>query len=540
MSYTNKHLKTSAIFWAEKAVLLSSGELDDIVRYCSCLIADGQYRRAATHLKCSPHLESCPGLRYLLAVCLAESKSWDEVVTLLKGVCGQNSDTTCEEENKVVSQILGDTKSAAQMLLGKAYENIGNVTDAVNCYQQALMIDVYCEEALERLHVLETLSEYEEKGLMSALHYKKQCSIEEEHMLRYLYELKLNHSKLKPNQPLKNFLYPLTDSIDFQCSKAKHFLSSLKVDQCYALTSSLLQKESLHAQTILLHIACCVTKGNSKELYSLGHELVQTSPQSSLTWYTVSCYYLTTGRHGEARRYLTKALSITPLFSPAHIAFGTSFTLEGEHDQAIAAFSNAARCMQGSYFPLLCLGKEYFISGSFVIASSFLKNALSLAPNEPMLLQEIGVVLASSGSYAKAEKYLTQARTVLRSNDPHGTLPIWETVCNNLGHVLRKQGKLVEALDAHMQALQVDPHQPTTLTAIAFVYLLQEEYKKAMDFCQHSLLVRREDQFTVEVMQKAVEELVSRPVTLSPAVSLDNVLSQKPSPPSTTLPMQTE
>ena len=502
-------------------------------------MAGGQHQRASRHLKASPYLERCAGIRYLLAVCLAENKAWDEVIALLKHRSSQESGKEGEEES-VTSQLLGDVDSAAYVLQGTAYEALGSVSEAVNCYRQALISDVFCVEALERIYSLQPLSSGEEEALMAALPYGKQCSVEEEHMVKYLYQTKLHHSHPSPDPSPRDPLFPLVASVDVQSSKADHLLKCLKVEQCYAATSSLLLREPLHHHTILLHVACCVTKGNCKELYSLGHSLVHTFPGSPLSWYTVACYYLATSRHVEARRYLVKALSFSPLFSPAHVAFGTSFALEGEHDQAIAAFSNAARCMQGSHLPLLCLGKEYFVSGSLTVACSFLKNSLALAPSDPVTLQEVGVVLASAGYFSKAEKYFSQAVDVLRSVDPHGTLPTWEPVSNNLGHVLRKQGKFKLALDAHMRALQVDPCQPNTLTAIAFVYLLLEEYENAMEYCQRSLLLKRGDQFTVEVMQFAVNQLANVPLhPASPPPSLDQILPHKPSSPPPLL-MQTD
>lgn len=520
-------------------MLLSSGEVDDTVRYCSYLIASGQHQRAARHLRDSAHLDHSAGIRYLLAVCLAESKAWDEVITLLQQHSSQRKEA---DEESVTSQLLGNVESAAHVLQGTAYEALGSISDAVNCYRRALISDVFCVEALERVYALQALSAEEEKSFLSVLPYGKQCSVEEEHMVKYLYQSKLHHEQLKFSPGPYDPLSPLAASVDVLCSRADHFLKSLKVEQCYAATSSLLLREPLHPHATLLHIACCVNKGSAKELYSLGHKLVHTLPGSPLAWYTVGCYYLSTNRHVEARRYLVKALTFSPLFSPAHVAFGTSFAMEGEHDQAIAAFSNAARCMPGSPLPLLCLGKEYFVSGSLTVACSFLKNSLALAPSDPVILQEVGVVLAITGYCSKAEKYLSHAVAILRSVDPRGTLPIWEPISNNLGHVLRKQGKLKLALDAHNQALQVDPCQPNTLTAIAFVHLLQEEYDSAVEFCQRSLLLRREDQFTVEVMQIAVNQLASiPPLPTSPPPSLDQLLQEPITPPvASTLPMQTD
>ena len=99
----------------------------------------------------------------------------------------------------------------------------------------------------------------------------------------------------------------------------------------------------------------------------------------------------------------------------------------------------------------------------------------------------------------------------LTSIDPHVTLQLWETVYNNLGHVLRKQWKFDKALSMHLSALQLSPNQPSSLTAIAFVYLLKGDYEKVVKFANHSLRLKREDdQFTLELLQTAMEEMAEQ------------------------------
>ena len=61
-----------------------------------------------------------------------------------------------------------------------------------------------------------------------------------------------------------------------------------------------------------------------------------------------------------------------------------------------------------------------------------------MAPLDPMLLQEMGAIIASGEDYVKAEKYFRLVIVQLTSINPHVTLQLWETVYNNLGYVLRK------------------------------------------------------------------------------------------------------
>lgn len=48
-----------------------------------------------------------------------------------------------------------------------------------------------------------------------------------------------------------------------------------------------------------------------------------------------------------ARRFLSKAASLDRLFGPAWLAYGHSFAVENEHDQAMAAYFKASQLMKG-------------------------------------------------------------------------------------------------------------------------------------------------------------------------------------------------
>ena len=510
--YWNKLSPESAVFWAEKAVLLSKGDVDDVVLYSQVLYADRQYKRASHYLQNSPLLANSSAVRYLAAKCLAACKSWEEVIELLSfndpGRNQQQHDSLSTDD--VFSRRLGNVTAVSHMLLGQAYEGTGNTQEAINCYKDALIEDPFCEEAIERLYSLYALQPTDEQSLMSDLTFK-QSSVEEELLTRYLYQHKLHHLD-KKTISLPETCRVLSDSIDVQCHIASTDLENMNIDKCQSLTKNILQSNPYHFPTILIHIPCCVINKSIKELYAMGQDLVKQFPELPISWYAVACYYYASGNHPQMRRYLTKAINLDPHFAQAHFAFGLSFASEGEHDQAIAAFSHAARYMRTSYLPLMYLGKEYFITGNYPIATSFFKNAKLLAPDNPVLLQEIGLVLASTGNYSRAEVYFTQAASFLRKIDPHVTLPVWEPVYNNLGHTLRKQCKYNEALDAHSKALQLVPNEASTLSCIAFVHLLMENFNDVIHYCNQSLRLRREDRFTIELLQTAVFELASLPI----------------------------
>lgn len=529
-NYSKRQQPLSARFWAEKAMLLSENALEDVVLYCQTLYDCGEYRRAASILQNNPLLHKSSALRYMAAKCLVACESWDETVALLKPEAGAEPYHTLKldddvDEPDLVSKRLGDTTAPAQILLGRAHAALGNIKEAVNCYKEALSGDVYCVEALERIYELTALTAPEEQNLMASLPLRKQCTVEEEQLLHYLYHSKLHHHRTPKRDLLPGMLLSLEASVDVRAKEASSLLQEMKFEQCFELAQSILNTDPYHGPTLLVYIAVCAARKSVKSLYSLGHDLVAHFPDSALAWYAVSVYYLANGDHEQSRRYLSKALNLDPQFSLAHTAYGQSLAAEGQHDQAIPAFSYAARYMRGSHLPLTYLGQEYFYSGNLPISISFFKNALSLTMTDPSLLHEVASVMISTGNYSKAERYLQRSVGLLQQTDPHVTLPAWEPVYNNLGHLLRKMGRYSEALEYHRKALQLSPGEHTTLTAIAFTHLLMEDYPAVITYCNQSLRIKREDQITVEVLQKAVGEIGTAPYSDDPDASLDVVMS---------------
>lgn len=105
---------------------------------------------------------------------------------------------------------------------------------------------------------------------------------------------------------------------------------------------------------------------------------------------------LFTGKNEPARRYLTKATTLDRVFGPAWIAYGHSFAAENEHDQAMAAYFKAAQLMKGCHLPLLYIGMEYGLTNNPKFAEKFFKEAQEIAPSDPFVLHELGVVAFSN------------------------------------------------------------------------------------------------------------------------------------------------
>ena len=124
--YASKQLHNSAIFWADKAHSLSSGEATDLATYTSLLHASGQHRRAIHLLLSSPLLPQSAGLRYLAAKCYVAVQECEEAQLMLKPP-GDEFGGGSELTDSVKCPQLGDVRGATLLLQGQAHEGLGSL-----------------------------------------------------------------------------------------------------------------------------------------------------------------------------------------------------------------------------------------------------------------------------------------------------------------------------------------------------------------------------------------------------------------------------
>jgi len=237
-------------------------------------------------------------------------------------------------------------------------------------------------------------------------------------------------------------------------------------------------------------------------------------PEWSIAWYAVGCYYFSTGKQDNARKYLVKATQLDRLFGPAWLAYGHSFASENEHDQAMAAYFKACQLMPGSHLPLLYVGLEYSVTNNQNLAEKFFNQAITVAPKDPFVLHELGVTAFSNQDYESAEMYFASAlrRLIAVKNTSGlsaGLAEKWEPLLNNLGQTYRKLGRYDDALSYHKQALVLSPLNPSTYSAIGFLMSLTNDLTSAVEYFHRALGLRREDTFSTNMLNEVVERLMS-------------------------------
>ncbi|XP_034233878.1 cell division cycle protein 16 homolog isoform X2 [Thrips palmi] len=583
-SYLDLHQYNAALFWADKVVSLSNDDPKDVYWLAQCMFHLRQYHRAV-HLIRSRDLDKAhPLCHYLTVRSLLAAGCFSEALQLLTIVendtslsqTARNFTIDSPSEGPVDPDCPRNLESSILFLKGQVLEAMDNRELAAESYRQALGCDVYCYEAFDALVQHHMLSSWEEMVLLDSIPYSKQCSTPAEaSFVRQLYEIKLNKyqgpypegshpsktvavppspspglalkGKLSldisddhtgSQKPTSTPLYAelqtnsvvkiMANNLDVLVSKAERLFYNCKFQSCLKLTEEVLKKDPYHSNCLSVHIGCLVELKKSNQLFYLAHRLVDLHPEMAISWFAVGCYYYLIGKSDPARRYLTKATVLDRLFGPAWLAFGHSFAAENEHDQAMSAYFKASQLMKGCHLPLLYIGLECGLTNSVKLADKFFLQAQNIAPQDPFVMHELGVIAFQNQEYERAEKHFEDALKLVRSIDD-SVAEKWEPLLNNLGHVSRKRGKFSEALDYHQQALVLQPLNSSTFSAMGYAHAMMGNTLEAVDCFHKALGLRRDDTFSTTMLNYVIEQLVDDPLPFEGAPEKMPVFKSKKS-----------
>ncbi|CAL1582542.1 unnamed protein product [Knipowitschia caucasica] len=509
--YIDQQQYQSALFWSDKIASLSHEDPQDIYWLAQCLYLTSQYHRASHAIR-SRKLDKIFGAcQYLAARCHYAAKEFQQALDILD-VEEPVSKKLLEKDGKeeTVTPDWGMSTAAINssicLLRGKIYDAMDNRPLATSSYKEALKLDVYCFEAFDLLTAHHMLTAQEEKDFLDSLPLNEQCTDEEEELLHFLFEHKLKKYNKPSELVVPEMVNGLQDNLDVVVSLAERHYYNCDFKTCFKLTSMVMVKDPYHANCLPVHIGTLVELGKSNELFYLSHKLVDLYPNNPVSWFAVGCYYLMVGHKNEhARRYLSKATTLERTYGPAWIAYGHSFAVESEHDQAMAAYFTAAQLMKGCHLPMLYIGLEYGLTNNSKLAERFFSQALGIAPEDPFVIHEVAVVAFQNGDWKTAERLFLDAMEKIKAIGNEVTVDKWEPLLNNLGHVCRKLKKYDRALEYHRQALVLIPQHASTYAAIGYVHSLMGDFESAIDYFHTALGLKRDDTFSVTMLAHCIE-----------------------------------
>ncbi|KAK4127419.1 TPR-like protein [Parathielavia appendiculata] len=536
----NKAQYDSAIFIGDKLLAMTKDD-NDAFWLAQVHFAAGNYTRAHDLLTKHSLIGSNPSCRYLAAHCLIRQNNFTDALALLGELTPTHLFTTNakrkthrttargtragsknrERQPDEISEEEWSTRryeAGMCYLRGLCYAKENAFDRAKEAYKDALRIDVQCYEAFTQLVRNSLMSPDEEDEFMQSLDFNTvrapnggddpDLNTEPGDYVHMLYQTQL--SKYRNPRAFNTAIeslsthYGLEDNADLLLARADLLYTQCRFKDALAITAAVLQEDKTNFPAYPVHLACLYELKRTNELFLVAHDLADNHPDHACTWLAVGTYYLATSKIAEARRYFSKSSMMDATFGPAWIGFAHTFAAEGEHDQAITAYSTAARLFTGTHLPQVFLGMQNHAVNNMTAAEEYLKSAYSLCRTDPLLLNEMGIVLYHQDRLKDAAKFFRQALRIADETDadPHA----WLGARTNLGHAYRRLRLFDEALDEFDAVLRDGGKNAAVFCAKALILLDKGLPDEAARVLHEALAVNPQDPIATELLNKALEE----------------------------------
>lgn len=493
--------------------------------------------------------------KYLAALCSVKQSKYDEALAMLgdknpvhlishsgdsrrklQQVSRSNRNGTGKEpkhlrleridrsEDRILEPLDNIRAEAAMCYLRGLCHAKSNAFDrAKACYKDAVRIDVQCFEAFDSLMSNSLLSPQEEWEFLQDLDFDSivvgdgsdpSLSQEAAAFTKLLYTTRMSKyshpTELISATETLSTHYNLSKNPDIVLAKASLLFTQCRFKDALTLTTSILDSDPYNFPALPVHLACLHELADKNALYLLAHTLADTHPSEPATHLAIGVYYLTINQIASARRFFSKASILDPHYGPAWIGFAHTFAAEGEHDQAISAYSTAARLFQGTHLPSLFLGMQNIQLGNLKLAREYLQCAWSLCKMDPLLLNELGVVYYHEDQLEDAVHVFKQALEIAASVNAEPKA--WISTRSNLGHAFRRLGLLREALDQFDEVLRQGGKDANIFSAKGLVLLEMGDNRAATMALHEALAVSPQDPIATDLLSKAMDAVEEEPV----------------------------
>ncbi|RPB12559.1 TPR-like protein [Morchella conica CCBAS932] len=522
----NKHQYDAAIFIGDKLLALT-GDPKDAFWLAQVHFSTGHYNRAQSFLTRNDLITRSTSCRYLAALCLIKQSKYDEALNVLGDKnpthLASGSSTSTASRRRAPSKSSKDRddpgsnikfEAAMCYLRGLVYAKQNAFDKAKECYKLAVLIDVKCFEAFDQLMKNSLMSPDEEWSFLESLDFEGINSDGEEpgqqaEFVKMLYTTRL--SKYKNPMSFNNATetlaerYNLRQNADLILSRAELLFTQCRFKECLSLCENVIEDDNYNFAVYPLYLACLHELNMKNKLFLISHDMADNYPEEPVTWLAVGVYYLTTGKIAEARRFFSKASMMDPHFGPAWIGFAHTFAAEGEHDQAISAYSTAARLFQGTHLPQLFLGMQHLQLNNITLADEYLNNAFILCKSDPLLLNELGVVFYHKEHLKESIQLFTKALEIADEieSDPKA----WIATRANLGHAYRRLELFDKALEAFEEVTRAGEGRDANIySAVGLCQLQLGRPWDAVVSLHEALAISPQDPIATELLEKALKE----------------------------------
>ncbi|KAK9173563.1 hypothetical protein CmeUKMEL1_11950 [Cryptosporidium meleagridis] len=229
-----------------------------------------------------------------------------------------------------------------------------------------------------------------------------------EDLISFSLDSKISLNKLLMNIPVysKKTVF-LKDKI-FSLTNLSNNIDSLKT-QNFDVSSNLDCETHIIMQMIS-------TVYDSGYILTVSNILDEKIPSSPLSIFTIGCYYYEQSAYSKSAHLFRKVIEIEPRFYEAHLLLAHSLSLNNNSKQAIIVYSHIQDQWRGSYYGTLYKGVEYLKSNNYDMAELNIRSTLTQFPDNPMVLNEFGVLQFYQKKFCESEETFRKALHKLHIN----------------------------------------------------------------------------------------------------------------------------
>lgn len=525
-----QHHYATAEFVGDKVLALTN-DPNDAFWLAQVYYSNGDYYRARKLLQSRDLEMTSVTCRYLSALCLIKLELWDEALDIVGEVNPFAQSYTSTSGNG--KNLDGGIKLEASLcyLRGQIYANQNNLERAKDCYKEAILVDVKCFEAFNELVRNTMLTPEEEWELLSLLDFEDLD--ENSELIKSLYSIRINKYINKDKSELsENILtdeFNMSLNADLLASKANLLFIQCKFQKCIEICEIILKNDEFNFHILPLYLTCLHELNSKNKLFLIAHKLSEFYPKNSITYLSIGIYYLSINKISEARKFFSRSSILDPNFGQAWIGFAHTFAAEGEHEQAISAYSTASRFFPGTHLPNLFLGMQYLQMNNLILAEEYLLSSFEICSLDPLLLNELGVIYYHKNDLSIAENYFLQALNASKLLDSDSKA--WISIHSNLGHVYRRMNFFNKALNCFKKVLKISNNDHNIFSAIGLIYLKMNDLSKSIENLHYALSSSPNDPVATDLLKRALEEnlllnndlvSVSLPSTSSSSHNINN------------------
>ncbi|WFD30859.1 anaphase-promoting complex subunit Cut9 [Malassezia sp. CBS 17886] len=459
--------------------------------------------------------------RYLAAQCLVRLGKFHDALELTgedhtRWTAGNTSSTR-------MPALDGGLKLGSSVchLRGQIYMRLEETAKAKEAFVLALALDVKNYDSFSALVDGQLLGGDEQWDFVQGLEYVAQAGRDADTQealawVRSMYTLRLakhtaSHARraAAARQAVWRRHAAMASHPDVLYSLADELYANMQYEDAYAVTRRILELDPSYMLSLPVHIACMYYLPHLRPaLFLLAHHLTERDPDSCEAWYAVGVWYASAARWAEARRYFSKSSLLDPRFAPSWIAFGHSFALEGESDQAVTAYATAARKFQFSGFPRLFIGMEHLVQGNKNLATLFLDSSADELGSDPLCANERGVAAFQCGRIPAAIDFFRAAIAAAAATQQPASA--WVSVHLNLGLAYRRLHRLADARASLMQVIEFDPSCSTAYIALGMCAHAERSFADAIGWYHEGLGIDPRDPVGTELLTMALDTRVAQ------------------------------